>query len=71
MPEQLAVMGFGDQDFAAEVVPPLTTLRVDRDALGIRAAEALLSRMNGIAEGSSTIRVGFEITERATVGRLT
>ncbi len=66
VPEQIAVIGFGDQDFAAHTNPPLTTVRVDRDALGKAAANALLERFRSGASGTSTIDLGFEIIERAT-----
>jgi LacI family gluconate utilization system Gnt-I transcriptional repressor len=66
VPEQVAVVGFGDQDFAAHTYPPLTTVRVDRDALGKAAANALLDRFRNGPSGPSTIDVGFEIIERAT-----
>lgn len=64
IPEDIAVMGFGDQDFAASVEPALTTIRVDRAAFGRSAADAILSRLNGQSEGGATIDLGFEIVSR-------
>lgn len=64
IPQQLAVMGFGDQEFAAHVEPALTTLSVDREALGRRAAEALLSRIEGGQADRSIIDLGFRLVRR-------
>ncbi|MGO4852129.1 LacI family DNA-binding transcriptional regulator [Phaeovulum sp. W22_SRMD_FR3] len=64
VPEDIAVIGFGDQDFAAHTAPALTTVRVDRDALGRAAANALLDRFRGAQDLASVIDVGFEIVRR-------
>ena len=45
VPEDLAIMGFGDQDFAAHTFPALSTVHVDRAAIGRLAAEAILERL--------------------------
>ncbi|MEZ5536521.1 MAG: LacI family DNA-binding transcriptional regulator [Thiolinea sp.] len=66
IPEQIAVIGFGDQSFAADLYPALTTVRIDRPAIGKRAAELLLARIDGRAVEEPVIDVGFEIIERAT-----
>ncbi|MBS1302676.1 LacI family DNA-binding transcriptional regulator [Loktanella sp. SALINAS62] len=66
VPDALAIMGFGDQDFAASLEPPLTSLRVDRDLLGHSAAEALIARINGHPVKDVT-RINFEIALRNTV----
>lgn len=63
VPGRLAVVGFGDQDFAGHVVPALTTVRVNRDTLGTSAASAMLARMGG-AEPANVIDIGFEIVRR-------
>ena len=64
VPADVAVMGFGDQDFAAEVAPRLTTIRVDREAFGRAAADALLVRLDGGASPVLSIDLGFEIVRR-------
>ena len=67
VPGRVAVVGFGDQDFAAHTVPSLTTVRVDREALGLAAARLILDRLDGGSEPEATIRdVGFEILRRAS-----
>lgn len=64
VPGDIAVLGFGDQEFAADVEPPLTTVRVDREAFGREAADALLSRLEGKTSDGVTIDLGFEIVRR-------
>lgn len=66
VPGRLAVLGFGDLEFAAETVPALSSVRVDRHGIGRIAAEALLARMAGEPVAHEVVDVGFEIVERAT-----
>ena len=42
MPEDLAIVGYDDIDFAAAAAVPLTSVRQPRQLLGARAAELLL-----------------------------
>jgi LacI family transcriptional regulator len=44
IPSDLSVIGFSDDDFAAEMQPPLTTVRQPAYQIGRRAAELVLSR---------------------------
>ena len=64
VPEQIAVIGFGDQNFAAHVEPALTTVRVDRPALGACAAQAILRRLDGGRPEQSSVDIGFELIRR-------
>lgn len=64
VPGDVAAIGFGDQDFAAHTLPPLTTVHVDRALLGRRAADALLARISGEALASRRIDIRFQIVER-------
>jgi LacI family gluconate utilization system Gnt-I transcriptional repressor len=66
VPGDVAVVGFGDLDFAAYTVPALTTVRIDRFAIGHLAAETILSRLAGAPAGEKVIDVGFQIVERAS-----
>lgn len=65
VPGQLSIMGFGDLDFAAHTVPALSTVRIDRPALGRKAADVLLARINGQTV-EKVIDLGFELIERHT-----
>ncbi len=64
VPGQIAVVGFGDQDFAASVEPPITTVRVDMAAFGRAAAQAMLARLRGDTDGPLVIDLGFEVVQR-------
>jgi LacI family gluconate utilization system Gnt-I transcriptional repressor len=68
VPEDLAVCGFGDADFAAHLEPSLTTVRVDGAEIGRRAAEMVLARCEGRPVAQPKLDVGFEIVERASTG---
>lgn len=65
VPEQLSIIGFGDLAFAAHTFPALSTVRIDRNAIGRLAAEALLGRFEGRHVKRIT-DVGFQIMERGT-----
>jgi LacI family gluconate utilization system Gnt-I transcriptional repressor len=64
VPEDIAVIGFGNQDFGAFTVPSITTVKVDREALGRAAAKALLARVDGRPDDRRAIDIGFEILTR-------
>jgi LacI family gluconate utilization system Gnt-I transcriptional repressor len=67
VPDQLAIIGFGDADFAADMEPPLSTVRVDSVALGQRTAELLIERIEGRAKAGEILDIGFKFVERGTV----
>jgi LacI family gluconate utilization system Gnt-I transcriptional repressor len=64
VPQQLAVCGFGDADFAAHLVPSLTTVQVDGAGIGRTAARMILDRCNGGTPERRIVDVGFRIVER-------
>ena len=66
VPGDIAVVGFGDLDFAAYTFPALTTVRIDRFGIGRRAADALLTRLAGQPVAQKVVDVGFDIVERAS-----
>ena len=66
VPEQIALIGFGDQSFAADTYPPLSTVRIDRPKMGRIAADKLLARIDGKTLDDHVIDVGFEMVERGT-----
>lgn len=49
VPEQLSIAGIDDMEFAAELDPPLTTMRVPADEIGQRAAEYIIHSLAGSA----------------------
>lgn len=64
VPEDLAVCGFGDADFAAHMHPSLTTVHVDGAAIGKLAARMVVDRCRGVAVAVPVVDVGFRIIER-------
>ncbi|ATA21376.1 LacI family transcriptional regulator [Gibbsiella quercinecans] len=55
VPDQLAIVGFGNSDASQVCQPPLTTMTVPHKEIGIQAGKALLARLNDEAwqpEGS-------------------
>jgi LacI family gluconate utilization system Gnt-I transcriptional repressor len=66
VPERLAVIGYGDLGFAKDTDPPLTTIGIDGETIGRRAAEMLIARATGAAELPRMVDVGFTIVERAS-----
>lgn len=66
VPSQLAVVGFGDLEFAADLEPSLTTVRIDGEAIGRQAARFIIDRAEGRTPASAVVDVGFQMIERAS-----
>ena len=66
VPHQLAIMGFGDLDFSAHTSPSITSIHIDKRAIGIQAANALLARIEGRPLNEKIVDVGFALVERET-----
>jgi LacI family transcriptional regulator, gluconate utilization system Gnt-I transcriptional repressor len=70
VPRQLAILGFGDLNFAAHTYPSLSSVRVDGHAIGRLAADVLLQRL-ALPPGApvakpQVIDTGFELIERGS-----
>ena len=66
IPGDIAIIGFGDQNFAAYTHPALTTVKIDFQQIGRIAAQRLLARLENEEIPTSVTDVGFEILERET-----
>jgi LacI family gluconate utilization system Gnt-I transcriptional repressor len=64
VPDDIAVMGFGDVPFVADMVPALTTVRINGGQIGTLAAGFLMDRAEGRHVDTRIIDVGFSIIER-------
>lgn len=67
VPEDIAVMGFGNLSFAAHTHPMLTTVNIDGTGMGRQAARFILDRVAGRDTGPKVRDLGFSIAERASV----
>ncbi len=66
VPDDLAVMGFGDLSLAAHLHPALSTVRVGGERIGRQTAQALLASLEDRTASPSRVDVGFEIVARAS-----
>ena len=66
VPDEIAVIGFGNQNFSPFTLPALTTVEVDRKHLGTEAAKALIARIAHQELPRNSIDIGFEIIPRAS-----
>ena len=66
VPAQLAVVGFGDHEFSADLEPALTTVRIDGAAIGRQAAQFIVERAEGRESAMRVVDIGFAIVDRAS-----
>lgn len=64
VPQDLAVVGFGDMEIAASMHPAITSVHVDGAAIGAQAAEMIAARANGEWPAQPIVEIGFRIIER-------
>lgn len=68
VPADLSIAGFNDQDFAAHLTPPLTTIRIPSEEMGLRSAKLLLQRIADPACAAAPVKLGFELIRRQSTG---
>jgi LacI family gluconate utilization system Gnt-I transcriptional repressor len=59
-------MGFGDNNFAADTYPALSTVRIDGMAIGRQAARFVIDRVEGRPIPQRVIDLGFKLVARAS-----
>jgi LacI family transcriptional regulator len=68
VPEEVSVTGFDDLDLAVHLEPPLTTVRVPAAELGEKAADYLLTRIQGGAV-PDRVELTASLIVRGSTGR--
>lgn len=66
VPERMAIIGFGDVPFVADMVPALSTVRINGADIGQQAARFLIERAEGRPVNPRIVDMGFSIVERDT-----
>lgn len=64
IPARLAVVGFGDHAFAADLHPALTSVRIDGTRIGRMAARFIIDRAENRPVAAPVCDIGFAIVER-------
>ncbi|NLF11349.1 MAG: LacI family transcriptional regulator [Anaerolineaceae bacterium] len=64
VPDDVAIVGFDNIQFAAMVQPPLTTVHIDKYELGRQAVTRLLEMLNGPGSDLDPIRLDVELVVR-------
>lgn len=64
VPGRVAMIGFNDLPASAHMVPPLTSIRTPRAAVGRGAAQALLAMLDGKRVVTEQQDLGFELIQR-------
>ena len=70
VPKDVSIVGFDDIDMCNIVTPPLTTIRINKELMGIKAVKKLLWRMDNPEEFHDHIRMEVEFVERQSVKEL-
>jgi LacI family transcriptional regulator, gluconate utilization system Gnt-I transcriptional repressor len=66
VPQRIAVAGFNDLSGSDQMLPPLTTVRTPRRAIGEEGARMLLSLMRGEPPARHSADLGFELVVRGS-----
>jgi len=67
IPKRIAIACLDDNDLIRQINPPLTAVRIPRYQIGVKAAEALIARVDGHEPAERRIDLGFEIIERSSI----
>jgi len=67
VPDDFSLIGFDDINLVEFTSPPITTIRVDREALGQTAAQLLLEKIENPGRSPLKIILGVELINRASV----
>ena len=66
IPEDIGIVGYDDIPFSPLISPPLTTIRLKKQDLGVESIKLLLSRINGNRKKIKKIMLDVELVKRET-----
>jgi LacI family transcriptional regulator len=66
IPEDIGLVGYDDISFSSLMDPALTTIRLNKQELGIESVKLLLSRINGNRKIAQKIMLDVDIIARKT-----
>jgi len=69
-PDDISVTGFNDMPFVDRLSPPLTSLRIPHDELGVQAASLLLAEIRDSGARRKTIRLDPELIVRQSTAAI-
>jgi LacI family gluconate utilization system Gnt-I transcriptional repressor len=64
VPGAIAIAGYDDLEIAGQMTPSLTTVRIPRFEIGVRAAEMIDLALSGQRPGAAVADMGFEVMWR-------
>lgn len=67
VPEDISIIGFDDIEFSQNMTPELTTMRVEKELMGKKAVEKLVSIMDGGTNTTEKLLLGTTLIERNSV----
>ncbi len=65
-PSDVSVTGFNDMPFVNRISPPLTSLHIQHDELGVQAAELLLQEIQGASTAPSARQLDPDLIVRGS-----
>jgi LacI family transcriptional regulator len=66
IPEDIGLVGYDDIPFSSLISPPLTTIRLRKQDLGVESVKLLLSRINCTRKKIKKIMLNVELLVRKT-----
>lgn len=69
VPGDLALCGFNDIEASQYVNPSLTSVQVGRYEMGVKAAEMVVARLNGVQVEPRVVDMGYQIKKRQSTSR--
>ncbi len=70
IPDELSVVGFADHDFAAELTPPLTTVRQPAYEIGCKAAEIVIKAVGSSHRKPANVELPVELIVRESTAKV-